>query len=50
MNKSRRMRRTGHVARIGEEKKNAYRILVGKSEGKRQVGRPRHRGVENIEM
>jgi hypothetical protein len=33
MNKSRRMRWAGHVARI-EEKRNAYRILVGKPEGK----------------
>jgi hypothetical protein len=38
--KSRRMRWTGHVARI-EEKKNAYRLLVGKPEGKRALGRPR---------
>jgi hypothetical protein len=49
MNKSRRMRRAGHVARIGE-KMNAYRILVGKPEGKRPVGRPRRRGVDNIKM
>jgi hypothetical protein len=40
--KSRRMRWAGHVARI-REKRNAYRILVGKPEGKRQLGRPRHR-------
>jgi hypothetical protein len=32
----------GHVAHMGE-KRNAYRILVGKPEGKRQLGRPRHR-------
>jgi hypothetical protein len=38
--KSRRMRWAGHVARIGE-KRNVYRLLVGKSEGKRPVGRPR---------
>jgi hypothetical protein len=31
-------------------KRNAYRILVGKTEGKRQLGRPRHRWVDNIEM
>jgi hypothetical protein len=40
--KSRRMRWAGHVARIGA-KRNAYRILVGKLEGKRPLGRPRHR-------
>jgi hypothetical protein len=39
----RRMRWEGYVARVGEEKKNVYRILVGKSEGKRPLGRPRHR-------
>jgi hypothetical protein len=38
-----------HVARIGE-KKNAYRILVGKPEGKRPLGIPRRRRVENIKM
>jgi hypothetical protein len=32
------------------EKRNAYRILVGKPEGKRPLGRPRHRWVENIKM
>jgi hypothetical protein len=32
------------------EKKNAYRILVGKPEGKRSLGRPRRRWVDNIEM
>jgi hypothetical protein len=45
--KSRRMRWAGHVARIGE-KRNAYRLLVGNPEGKRQLGRPRHRWVDNI--
>jgi hypothetical protein len=49
MIKSRRMRWAGHVARIGE-KRNAYRILVGKPEGKRLLGRPRCRWVDNIEM
>jgi hypothetical protein len=39
---SRRMRGAGHVARRGE-KRNAYRILVGKPEGKRPLGRPRRR-------
>jgi hypothetical protein len=33
-----------------EEKTNAYRILVGKPEGKRRLGRPRHRWVDNIKM
>jgi hypothetical protein len=45
----RRMRWAGHVARMGE-KRNAYRILVGKPEGKRPLGRPRRRGVDNIKM
>jgi hypothetical protein len=45
--KSRRMRRAGHVARMGE-KRNAYRLLVGKPEGKRQLGRPRRRWVDTI--
>jgi hypothetical protein len=40
--KSRKMRRAGHVARM-EEKRNAYRLLVGKPEGKRPLGRPRRR-------
>jgi hypothetical protein len=44
--KLRRMRWTGHVARIREEKKNACRILVGKPEGKR----PRRRWEDNIRM
>jgi hypothetical protein len=47
MIKSRRMRWAGHVARMGEAR-NAYRILVGKPEGKRPLGRPRHRWVGNI--
>jgi hypothetical protein len=46
--KSRRMRWEGHVARKGE-KKNAYRLLVGKPEGKRPLGRPR-RWVDNIRI
>jgi hypothetical protein len=49
MVKSRRMRWAGHVARMGE-KRNAYRILVGNPEGKRPLGRPRHRCVDNIKM
>jgi hypothetical protein len=47
--KSRMMRWTGHVARMGD-KNNAYRILVGKPEGKRPLGRPRHRWEDNIKM
>jgi hypothetical protein len=47
--KSRKMRLAGHVARMGE-KKNVYRLLVGKTEGKRPLGRPRRRWVENIKM
>jgi hypothetical protein len=49
MVKSRRMRWTGHVARMGE-KRNAYRILVGEPEGKRPLRRPRRRLVCNIKM
>jgi hypothetical protein len=47
--KSRMMRWAGHVARMGE-KRNAYRLLVGKLEGKRPLGRPRRRWVDNIRM
>jgi hypothetical protein len=47
MIKSRRMRWVGHVALI-REKKNAYGILVGKSEGKRLLGRPRCKWENNI--
>jgi hypothetical protein len=47
--KSRRMRWAVHVARIGE-KRNAYRLLVGKPEGKRPLGRPRRRWVDNVRM
>jgi hypothetical protein len=39
----------GHVARMGE-KRNAYRILVGKPEGNRPLGRPRCRWVDNIKI
>jgi hypothetical protein len=49
MIKSRRMRYPGHIARRGE-KRNAYRILVGKLEGKKPLGRPRRRWVENIKI
>jgi hypothetical protein len=47
--KSRRMRWAGHVARMGE-KRNAYRLLVGKPEGKRPLRRPRRRWVNNIKI
>ena len=47
--KSRRMRWTEHVARMGEER-GVYRVLVGKPEGKRPLGRPRRRWVDNIRM
>ena len=47
--KSRRMRCVGHVARVGE-KRDICRVLVGKSEGKRPLGRPRHRWEDNIKM
>jgi hypothetical protein len=49
MIKSRRMRWAGHIARMGE-KRNAYRIFMGNPEGKRPVGRPRRRWVNNIKM
>jgi hypothetical protein len=48
MTKTKKMRWAGHVARM-EAKLNAYRILVGKPEGKRPLGRQRHRWVDNIE-
>jgi len=47
--KSRRMRWVGHVARMGEEN-GVYMVLVGKPEGKRPLGRPRRRCVDNIRM
>jgi len=47
--KSRRMRWAGHVARMGEER-GVYRVLVGKPGGKRPLGRPRRRWVDNIGM
>ena len=47
--KSRRMRWAGHVTRMGEER-GAYRVLVGKPVGKRPLGRPRCRWVDNIGM
>jgi len=47
MIKSRRMRWAGHVACMVEER-GVYRVLVGKPEGKRPMGRPRRRWVDNI--
>jgi hypothetical protein len=47
--KSRRMRWAGHVARMGD-KRGAYRILVGRPEGRRPPGRPRCRREDNIKM
>jgi hypothetical protein len=47
--KSRRMMWAGHVARMVEGR-DVYRILVGRSEGKRPLGRPRHRWEDNIKM
>ena len=45
--KSRRMRWAGHVARMGK-RRGAYRVLVGKREGGRPLGRHRHRWKDNI--
>jgi len=45
--KSRRLRWAGHVARMGEER-GVYRVLVGKTEGRRPLGRPRLRWMDNI--
>jgi len=47
--KSRRMRWAGHVASMGE-KRGVYRVLVGKLEVKRPLGRPRRRWVDNIRI
>jgi len=47
--KWRRMRWAGHVARMGEERE-VYKVLVGKRVGKRPLGRPRCRWVDNIRM
>jgi hypothetical protein len=49
MIKSRRMRWARHIARMGE-KRNAYRIWMGKPEGNRPLGRRRRRWIENIKM
>jgi hypothetical protein len=47
--KSRRMRWVGHVARMGE-RRGVYRVLVGRPEGKRPLGRPRRRWEDNIKI
>jgi hypothetical protein len=47
--KSRQMRWAGHIARMGEER-NVYRVLMGKPEGKRPLGRPRRRWEDGIRM
>jgi len=47
--KSRRIKWAGHVAHMGE-RSGAYRVLVGKPDGKRPLGRPRHRYEDNIKM
>ena len=47
--KSRRMRWAGHVARMGE-RRVVHKVLVGKPEGKRPLGRPRRRWEDNIKM
>jgi hypothetical protein len=47
--KSRRIRWAGHVARMGEGR-NVYRVLVGKPEGRRPLGRPRRRWEDEIRM
>jgi hypothetical protein len=47
--KSRRLRRVGHVARVGEERK-LYKVLVENPEGKRSLGRPRRRWEDGIRM
>jgi hypothetical protein len=56
MMKSRRMRWVGYEARMGRRRRrrrrrrNAYMVLVGKPEGRRPLGRPKHRWVDNIKM
>ena len=47
--KPRRMRWAGHVARLGE-RRGVCRVLLGKPEGKRPLGRPRRRWEDNIKM
>jgi len=45
----RRLRCAGHVARVGE-RRDAYRLLVGKSEGRRRLGRRKRRWKDNIKV
>jgi len=47
--KSRRVRRAGHVTRMGD-RRGAYRFLMGRPDGKRPLGKPRPRGEDNIKM
>jgi len=47
--KSRRMRWSGHAARMGE-RRGVYRVLMGRPEGKRPLGRPRRRWEDNIKV
>jgi hypothetical protein len=47
--KSRRIRWAGHVARMGEQR-GVYKVLVGRPEGKRPLGRPRRSWEDNIKM
>jgi hypothetical protein len=47
--KSRRMRWAGHVARMGEGR-SVHRVLIGRPEGKRPLGRPRGRWEDNIKL
>jgi len=47
--KSRRIKWAGHVTRVGEGR-GVYRVLVGRPEGKRPLGRPKHRWEDNIKM
>jgi hypothetical protein len=47
--KSRRIRWAGHVARVGEGRK-VYRVMVGKPEGNRPLGRPRRRWEDRVKM
>jgi hypothetical protein len=47
--RSRRMKWAGHVARMGQ-KRNVWRLLVGKQEGKRPLGRSRRKWTDNIKM
>jgi hypothetical protein len=47
--KARRMRWVGHAARMGK-KRNTYRLLVGKPKGKKPLGRPRRKWVDNTRM